>query len=93
VKYHLSQLKASQFVAKIALEANEVLEEVSVAAAEEVSAAVTEDSMMGQERCIKLSAMSVSKNVKFHSSQQKVSQSTVRNALEIEKKKKNSNLG
>ena len=64
-------------------------------AAEEVSAATETDLIEDLEKCIKLFAQNVSKNVKYHSSLQKASLFCVLIAIETretEIKKTNSNL-
>ena len=83
-KFHSSQDETSQFtVTNVFQSINHKTEEVQVAEdlAEEVAeeVALTED----HEKCTRLHVEIVAKNVKFHSSQNRTSQSTVTNVFKI----------
>ncbi len=87
-KFHLSQDRTSQSTVTIVFQSiNQHLEEVQVAEDLEVEVAVEveteEDLTEDHEKCTKRLVEIVVKIVKFHSSQNRTSQSTAANAFKV----------
>jgi FKBP-type peptidyl-prolyl cis-trans isomerase 2 len=84
VKFHLSQDRTNQStVTNVFQSINQHLEEVQVAEDLEVEVAAEEALTEDHEKCTKRLVEIVVKIVKFHSSQNRTSQSTAANAFKV----------
>lgn len=84
VKFHLSQDRTNQStVTNVFQSINQHLEEVQVAEDLEVEVATEEALTEDHEKCTKRLVEIVVKIVKFHSSQNRTSQSTAANAFKV----------